>query len=284
MSNDLMERVAQVPGLRYWWQLYVFGPPEIRENLIDRAERAGCEALIVTTDAQIYGNREWAKRLQLDPTTLSWTARFDLLRHPRWLTERVLRHGLPRFENVIEFVPREHRGLLESAHWIRSQMDRALSWDTIARIRDRWPRKLIIKGLLSVRDVERAAEIGADAVAISNHGGRQLDWAVAPIDILPEARKAVGNRIALIADGGMRRGTDIIKAVMLGADAVFVGRAALYGVAAAGRVGVKRSLDILREEIDRDIGLLGVPAVSELNGRLLVKGGAGPELRPANPF
>jgi (S)-mandelate dehydrogenase len=284
MSNDLMERVAQVPGLRYWWQLYVFGPPEIRENLIARAERAGCEALIVTTDAQIFGNREWAKRLQSSPTHLSWTARLDLLRHPRWLTERVLTHGLPSFENVIQFVPREHHGLLESAHWIRSQMDRGLSWDTVSQIRDRWPRKLIIKGLLSVRDIERAAEIGADAVAISNHGGRQLDWGVAPIDILPEARRAVGNRIALIVDGGFRRGTDILKAIMLGADAVFVGRAPLYGVAAAGRAGAKRALDIFHEEIERDIGLLGVPAVADLNRRLLVRIAAGREVQPADSF
>ncbi len=201
------------------------------------------------------------------------------MRHPRWLTERVLTHGLPQFENVIDFVPKRHRGLLRSAHWIRSQMDRGLSWDTVSRIRDRWPRKLIVKGLLSVRDVERAAEIGADAVAISNHGGRQLDWAVAPIDILPEARRAVGNRIALIVDGGMRRGTDILKALMLGADAVFVGRAALYGVAAAGREGVKRALDIFHEEIERDMGLLGVPSVAGLDRRLLVRAGNRPELR-----
>ncbi len=161
-------------------------------------------------------------------------------------------------------------------------MDRGLSWDTVSRIRDRWPRKLIVKGLLSVRDVERAAEIGADAVAISNHGGRQLDWAVAPIDILPEARRAVGNRIALIVDGGMRRGTDILKALMLGADAVFIGRAALYGVAAAGRAGVKRTLEILREEIERDMGLLGAPTVPDLDRRLLVRIGQRREMEAAN--
>jgi (S)-mandelate dehydrogenase len=284
MSNDPIERVARVPGLRYWWQLYVFGPRDIREHLIDRAERAGCEALIVTTDAQIYGNREWARRLQANPTTLSWTARLDLLRHPRWLAERVLSHGLPRFENVIRFVPSDQHGLLRSAHWIRSQMDRGLSWDTISQIRDRWPRRLIIKGLLSVRDIERAAEIGADAVAISNHCGRQLDWAVAPIVILPVARRAVGKRIALIVDGGFRRGTDVLKAVMLGADAVFVGRAALYGVAAAGRVGAKRALDIFREEIERDMGLLGVPSVAELDRRLLVEVGGGREVQHAGTF
>ena len=177
---------------------------------------------------------------------------------------------MPRFENVIGFVPKHRRGFFDSAHWIRSQMDRALSWDTIARIRERWPRKLVIKGLLSIEDVARAAEIGADAVAISNHGGRQLDWAVAPLDLLPAARQAVGDRIAILVDGGFRRGTDVIKALALGADAVLTGRAALYGVAAAGRDGAKRAFDVLREEILRDLGLLGVRSIAELNPRLLV--------------
>jgi (S)-mandelate dehydrogenase len=271
MSNDEMSRVASVPGLRYWWQLYVFGKPEVRETLIERARNAGCEGLVVTVDAQIYGNREWHKRTTAGPKSLSWSSRFETLTHPRWLAAGILTHGMPRFENVIDFVPKDRRGFFDSAHWIRSQMDRALSWDTLARIRERWPRKLIIKGLLSVDDVVRAAEIGADAVAISNHGGRQLDWAVAPLDLLPAARQAVGDRIALLVDGGFRRGTDVIKALALGADAVFAGRAMLYGVAAGGKGGAKRALDILREEIMRDLGLLGVPSIAELSPRLLVR-------------
>jgi (S)-mandelate dehydrogenase len=271
MSNDAMSRVARVPGLRYWWQLYVFGPPEVRETLIERARNAGCEALIVTVDAQIYGNREWHKRRTAGPKSLGWSSKFDALMHPRWFARGILTHGMPRFENVIEFVPKNRRGFFDSAHWIRSQMDRKLSWDTIARIRERWPRKLVIKGLLSVEDVARAAEIGADAVAISNHGGRQLDWAVAPLDLLPAARQAVGDRIAIFVDGGFRRGTDVIKALALGADAVLAGRAVLYGVAAAGKDGAQRALDILREEILRDLGLLGVRSIAELNPRLLVR-------------
>jgi (S)-mandelate dehydrogenase len=270
MSNDRMERVARVPGLRYWWQLYVFGPTEVRNTLIDRARDAGCEALVVTVDAQLFGNREWYKRHTSGPTSLSWGTRFDALRHPRWLAQGILTHGMPSFENVIEFVPEDKRSLFDSAHWIRSEMDRALTWDTIARIRERWPRRLIVKGLLDVADVVRAAAIGADAAAISNHGGRQLDWAVAPVELLPQARQAVGDRIAIIVDGGIRRGTDVIKAVALGADAVFAGRAVLYGVAAGGRAGAKRSLDILREEIDRDLGLLGVRSLAELDPGLLV--------------
>jgi (S)-mandelate dehydrogenase len=273
MSNDRMSRVARVPGLRYWWQLYVFGPPEVHETLIDRARDNGCEALIVTVDAQIYGNREWEKRTMAGLSSLNWGSRFDALMHLRWFGRGILTHGMPRFENVIEFVPKDRRGLFQSAHWIRSQMDRALSWETLSRIRDRWPRKIIIKGLLAVEDIARAAEMGADAVAISNHGGRQLDWAVAPLDLLPAAREAVGDRIAIIIDGGMRRGTDVIKALALGADAVFAGRAMLYGVAAAGKAGAGRALEILREEIARDLTLLGVPSITGLSPGLLRQGG-----------
>ncbi len=271
MSNDEMSRVAQVPGLRYWWQLYIFGPSEIRTTLIERARENGCEALVVTVDAQVYGNREWHKRRMAGPTSPGWNARFDALTHPRWLTHGILTHGMPSFKNVIEFVPPDKRGLFQSAHWIRSQMDKALSWDLMARIRESWPRKLIIKGLLTVEECVRAAEIGADAVAISNHGGRQLDWAIAPLDLLPAVRRALGDRLTIIVDGGMRRGTDIIKALALGADLVFVGRAPLYGVAAGGKQGAKRALDILREELERDLGLLGIPSIAELSPRLLVR-------------
>jgi (S)-mandelate dehydrogenase len=271
MSNDRMEWVGHVAGLRYWWQLYVFGPDEVRETLIRRAYDTGCEALVVTVDAQVYGNREWHERTMAGPKSLSWAAKLDALMHPGWLAAGLLTHGMPRFDNVVEFAPADRRRFFDSARWIRSEMDQALTWDTLARIRERWPRKLIVKGLLCVEDVVRAAGLGADAVAISNHGGRQLDWAVAPLDLLPDARRAVGDRIAILVDGGIRRGTDIVKAVALGADAVLAGRAILYGVAAAGRAGAKRSLDILRQETDRDLGLLGVRNIAELAPDLLVR-------------
>ena len=271
MSNDPMAEVARVPGLRHWWQLYVFGREEIRNALIDRAHDVGCEALIVTTDGQTYGNREWETRNNADPKNLSWGTKIDALLHLRWLIAGLLLHGMLRFANVVDFVPKDRRRFFDSAMWIRSQMDHALSWDTVKRIRDRWPRRLIIKGLLTVEDVVRAAEIGADAVALSNHGGRQLDWAVAPVDVLPEARRAVSNRLALFVDGGIRRGSDIVKALALGADAVLVGRAVLYGVAAAGMPGAARALAILREEIDRDLALLGARSISELGPRFLAR-------------
>jgi (S)-mandelate dehydrogenase len=274
MSNDAMERVARVPGLRHWWQLYVFGPPAIRNALIDRALNVGCEALIVTTDAQIYGNREWDTRATPGLVPPGLGAFAETLRHPAWLAEGLLTHGMPRFENVLDFIPKNRRGFFDSAMWIREQMDRGLSWKTLGQIRERWPRKLIVKGLLDVADITQAMAIGADAVAISNHGGRQLDWAVAPLDILQRAREAVGARFTLIVDGGVRRGTDVLKAIALGADAVFVGRAPLYGVAAAGRAGAERALAILRNEIERDLGLLGTPSLAELDDALLMRPGS----------
>ncbi|MCD6675446.1 MAG: alpha-hydroxy-acid oxidizing protein [Burkholderiaceae bacterium] len=270
MSNDRMEDIGRIPGLRHWWQLYVFGPPSVCETLIGRAEAAGCEALIVTTGAQIYGNREWDRRNRLRSGNLDWRAEIDALRHPRWLASTILEHGLPRFENVLDFVPQDKRDFFDSAFWIRSQMDQALSWQTIARIRALWPRRLILKGLIGPRDAVRAVEAGVDALVLSNHGGRQLDWSASSLDVLPATRQAVGDAFPLLVDGGVRRGTDIVKALALGADAVLIGRAALYGVAAGGRRGVGRVLEILRDELQRDLGLLGVRSIAEVGPHLLL--------------
>ncbi len=141
----------------------------------------------------------------------------------------------------------------------------------MARIRALWPRKLLIKGLLNVHDVERAMAIGADGVILSNHGGRQLDWTISGLDALPAARSVIRKGKTLIVDGGIRRGTDVVKALALGADAVLLGRATLYGLSAAGEPGVERAIDILREEIDRDLGLLGAPSISALGPEFLTR-------------
>ena len=272
MSNVAMERIARVPRLRHWWQLYVFGPPHVREALMARALAAGCEALVVTIDAQIYGNREWSRRRSTSPGHLTAGTVLDAARYPGWIARTLLRGGMPRFENIIDFVPPAHRAFFDSAFWVRRNMDQALDWDAIARIRAAWPRRLLIKGLLDVDDVRRAADIGADGVILSNHGGRQLDWTVSGLDSLPAARKAAGERIALLVDGGMRRGSDVLKALALGADAVLLGRATLYGVAAGGRAGAARAIAILREEIDRTMGLMGVASLRDLGPDRLVAG------------
>ncbi|HEY8125453.1 MAG TPA: alpha-hydroxy acid oxidase [Methylocystis sp.] len=270
MSNDPMEEVAAIPGLRHWWQLYVFGECWIRDDLIDRANKAGCEALVVTIDAQFYGDREWEERRFAHPGRLSLASLIEATLHPQWIAT-TLRRGMPSFANLIDYVPEEHRGFFDSAFWIRANMDHALDWNEMARIRTLWPRKLLIKGLLNVHDVERAMAIGADGVILSNHGGRQLDWTISGLDALPAARGIIRKGKTLIVDGGIRRGTDVVKALALGADAVLLGRATLYGLSAAGAPGVERAIQILREEIDRDLGLLGAPSITALGPEYLTR-------------
>lgn len=270
MSNDRMERVAEVAGLRHWWQLYVFGGEDVWRTLIRRADDCGCEALVVTLNAQIFGNRAWERRTRASRKRLSAASVANAALHPRWLVSTILSHGMPVFENAIDFVPADRRGFFESAFWIRDAMSKSLSWDTIAKIRDLWRKPLILKGILNLGDVERAVAAGVDGIVLSSHGGRQLDWTVAGLDLLPEARRVAGGRLTVMVSGGIRRGTDVLKAMALGADAVMVGRAPLYGLAAAGAAGVARALDILRVEMDRSLGLLGARGLSELDPDILI--------------
>jgi (S)-mandelate dehydrogenase len=271
MSNNSIEEVAATPNLQHWFQLYVIDPPEITDDLIARAEAAGCEALVVTTDAQTFGKRSWDIRERVRPSVLTARTVFDAALHIRWWSSTLLPRGLPRFANLERWFPPDKRGLFESAFWTRDHMDVGLDWDRLARIRERWPRKLLVKGLLAPQDVERARTEGTDGAILSNHGGRQLDWAAAPLDMLPEARTAVGDRFPLLIDGGIRSGGDIVKALALGADAVLAGRPTLYGVAAAGEAGVVRAIRILRDEADLTLALLGCPRMETLDRRYLVQ-------------
>lgn len=272
MSNASIEDIARVPGLAHWFQLYVLQPWEITQDLIDRADAAGCGALVLTTDAQVFGKRAWSSRNRSSPTRLTLSAALDAALHPRWFASTILRkRGLPQFENFTGCFPRDTTGFFERAFWIRDRLDTALSWDHVRRIREQWKRPLLIKGLLSPKDVARAADAGADGAILSNHGGRQLDWTAAPLDILPAARVAAAGRLALLVDGGVRTGSDILKAVALGADAVLVGRALLYGVAGAGRAGAVRALEILADETARTLALLGSPALDRVGPAFLVR-------------
>jgi (S)-mandelate dehydrogenase len=271
MSNDSVEEVARIEGLRHWWQLYVFGGDEVWQQLLERVDRAGCEALVLTTNTQIFGNREWDKRTRATQSLPTLSSALDAALHPRWIaTALAAQGGLPEFKNVIEFVPKDKRGLFESAHWIRSQQPTSLSWDTVARIRERWKKPLILKGILNLEDVRRALDSGVDGIVLSSHGGRQLDWTVSPLDLLPSAREVIGERIKLYLAGGIRRGTDMLKAVALGADAVMAGRAPLYGLCAYGERGVRRALEILRREADEALGLLGADSPNALGRHFLV--------------
>jgi len=269
MSNDTMEEVAAVKGLRHWWQLYVFGGDEVWQKLLQHADAAGCEALVLTTNAQIFGNREWSTRAMGRHGRPTIATAIDAALHPRWLAGTLLAHGMPVFRNVIDFIPRDQREFFRSASWIRAHQPTSMAWSTVDRIRQRWTKPLVIKGILHLDDVRRCLDAGVDAIVLGSHGGRQLDGTVAPLDLLPAAREIAAGRIALYLTGGIRRGTDMLKALALGAEGVLAGRAPLYGVCAAGTDGARRALDILQKEMFDAMGLLGASTVAELGPHFL---------------
>jgi (S)-mandelate dehydrogenase len=263
VSTTRLEEVATRAGGRLWMQLYVVKERTLGRDIMQRAAAAGYEALVFTTDANVFGNREWDQRGYRSPGKPTLRASLDALRHPRWLWQVLLRHGMPRFRNLEPFLP-PNLTPMGASTVIPRLFDATISWDDIAWIRDHWRGKLLLKGVLSVADAERAAALGADGIVVSNHGGRQLDYCVAPIEVLAEIRAAVGTRLAVLVDGGFRRGTDVVKALALGAEAVLLGRATLYGLTAGGAAGVERALTILTTELDRVLGQLGCNSVAEL--------------------
>ena len=269
MSNARMETVARVEGLRHWWQLYVFGPDEIWQSLVDRAAACGCEALVVTTNSQVYGQRQWSTRTRSEQALPPPAVLFDMLRHPGWLLATLAR-GMPEFSNVVDYIPKAHRGFFDSAYWIRGQMPAALSWRDIARIRARWKGPMFVKGVLNLEDLDPALDSGVDGVMMGSHGGRQADGAVSALDLLGRAKDRVGDRLALYVSGGVRHGADLLKALGLGADAVIAGRAPLYGLCAYGEAGVYRALEILRDEALNEMAQMGAPSPDQL-GRLLIR-------------
>lgn len=270
MSNEPMEEVAKIKGLRHWWQLYVFGGDEVWQELLRRADACGCEALVLTTNDQIFGDREWDSRTRSTRTTPSVPTIFDAALHPRWLVQ-TLGAGMPSFSNVLQFVPKDKRSFFESAFWIRDHQPTSMSWDTVAKIREAWKKPFFLKGLLNLEDVRIAMQTGVDGVMLGAHGGRQIDWTISALDILPKAREIVGDGKALYMSGGIRRGSDVLKAIALGADAVLAGRTPLYGLCAAGAAGVARALEILRFEAIQTLGLIGANTLDELGPHVLVR-------------
>lgn len=271
LSTTRLEEVAQRAGGRLWMQLYVLKDRAIARDIMQRASAAGYEALVFTTDANVFGSREWDQRNFRAPGKPTLRAALDTLRHPRWMYEVLLRHGIPRFRNIESFLPPGAASAVGGSTVIPGLFQPTIVWDDIAWIRQFWRGKLLIKGVLTTADAERARALGCDGVVLSNHGGRQLDSCVAAIDVLPEIVAAVGGRLSVLVDGGFRRGTDIVKALALGAEAVLLGRATLYGLGAAGERGVQRALEILTVETDRVLGMLGCTSVSQLGPQYLRK-------------
>jgi (S)-mandelate dehydrogenase len=272
VSTSALETVATEAGGRLWMQLYVMRNRKIAENIVTRAHAAGYEALVFTTDANVFGHREWDRRNYVRPGKPTMRNLFDMLRHPAWLSEVIVRHGVPQFVNFASFLPPGGASAVGGSTIIPALFGPSITWDDIQWLRGIWNRKLLIKGVLSVADAERAAMLGCDGIVLTNHGGRQLDSCVAPIDMVEEIVTAVGRKMTIIVDSGFRRGTDVVKALALGANAVMIGRATLYGLAAGGERGASRALEILTTEIDRVLGQLGCNSVAELGPHLLRRG------------
>ncbi len=262
-----MERVIEAhPGA--WFQAYLAPEAEPNLRLLARAADCGFETLVITLDVPVAGNREADLRNGYSsPLRPSWRLAADGLRHPRWLlgtlARSLAREGMPHFENLA--LPRVP---MLSRQAQRGHRRDSLGWPDLRRLREHWRGRLVLKGLLCVEDVRQARAAGVDGVVVSNHGGRQLDGAVAPLRMLPALAAEAGS-MALALDGGVRRGSDVLKALALGASMVFLGRPMLYAAVAGGQAGVQRAIELLRAEIDRNLALLGCKALDELPDRVV---------------
>ncbi len=275
MSICSIEDVAENSDAPFWFQLYVMRDRDFIDRLIDRAKAAQCSALVLTLDLQILGQRHKDIRNGLSaPPRLTLPNIINMATKPRWCLGML---GTKRrsFRNI-EGHATGVEDMSSLSAWTAGQFDPALSWDDVKRIKDRWGGKLILKGILDVEDAQIAANSGADAIIVSNHGGRQLDGAMSSIAALPAIVAAVGDKIEVLMDGGIRSGQDVLKAVALGAKGVFIGRAFLYGLGAMGEEGVTKCLDIIRKELDVTMALCGQRDIRNVGHNIL--------LNPSDPF
>ena len=266
ISGHKMENVkAATPGFA-WYQLYLVGGRGAAEGAIERARKAGFSALVITVDTAVGGLRERDPRngmKELLGGSIFAKMPFlpEIMSHPRWLAGFLMDGGLPKLENIV--IP--GKGPMELLDVSASLAQSAVSWADFPWIRQLWNGPIVVKGILIADDARRAIDEGASAVVVSNHGGRQLDEVYPSVRALPEVVAAVGNQTEVLMDGGIRRGSDIVKALCLGARAVLVGRAYAYGLAAGGYEGVKKAIQILRDDVERTMRLLGCPSVAELS-------------------
>lgn len=265
-----LDQIADAGG-RLWFQLYYWEDRALSHGVVDKARDLGCEALFLTLDMPVPPNREYIQRNGFGtPFKLNARNALDVLRHPRWLAGVMGRYalggGIPSQANLPDRLrTKVTKGAPPGALFKQDDLD----WDSVKALRDRWPGHLVLKGILHPEDAERALALGAHGVVVSNHGGRALDSSIATIAALPEIVAAVGGKMIILFDSGIRRGSDIVKAVALGADAVLVGRAPLYGLAAAGEPGVSRALQLLKAETVRTMAMLGARSVAEIDSSLL---------------
>ena len=266
-SQTSMEDVAKEVGGTLWFQLYMWSDVRMSHILVERAKNAGFEALVVTVDGPVGTNREYNIRNGYTvPFHYTSKNTMPVLARPGWLFGVIMRYwmngGMPTRANYPEGMTEKFTHVSTAE---RKTKNDGLSWDDFKVLRDMWPRKILVKGILTPRDAERAIAAGADGVIVSNHGGRNFDSSMAPIEALPSIVDAVGNKTTVIVDSGFRRGSDVVKALALGAKLVMVGRTTLWGTTVGGEAGAAKAINFYREEISRTLAYLGCTSVSQLN-------------------
>jgi L-lactate dehydrogenase (cytochrome) len=265
LGTRSIEEVAAVSSGRLWFQVYVWRDRGLVSEMVERAAASGYEALCLTVDTAVLGKRERDVRRGFTlPPKLGLSTILDGVAHPGW-TWQFIRSEPIVFANVGGRSVGDGAEAVSLAEYVSRQFDPGLSWKDVEWLRDRWNGPIVIKGIQTVADAIIAADEGVDAIALSNHGGRQLDSAPAPLDLLPSVADAVGGRTEIICDGGVRRGSDIVKALALGATACMAGRAYLYGLGAAGEAGVDHVLSLLSSDMKRTMALIGCPSIADLN-------------------
>lgn len=271
MSICSIEDVAANTSKPFWFQVYFLKDRDFMSRLVQRAKAANCSALVVTLDLQILGQRHKDIRNGLSaPPKLTLPNMLNLATKPRWCLGML---GTKRrhFGNIVGHATGVS-DMSSLSSWTAEQFDPRLSWDDVAWIRKQWPGKLILKGIMDVEDAKLAVQSGADALIVSNHGGRQLDGAQSSIEALPAIVDAVGGRIEIHMDGGIRSGQDVIKARALGAQGVYLGRAFLYGLGAMGEAGVTKCLELIRRELDITMALCGLTDINQVDRNILLPG------------
>ena len=271
MSICSIEDVAQHAGPGFWFQLYVMKDRGFIERLIERAKRAGCAALVLTLDLQILGQRHKDLKNGLSaPPKLTLSNLVNMATKPRWCLG-MLGTSRRQFGNIVGHVSGvDNMGSL--SEWTAKQFDPALNWADVQWIKEKWGGKLILKGIQDVEDAQRAVDSGADALIVSNHGGRQLDGAQSSIEALPAIVKAVGQQIEVHMDGGVRSGQDVLRALALGAKGTYIGRAFLYGLGAMGEAGVTKALEIIHKELDLSMAFCGKTQIAQVDEHILLPG------------
>ena len=268
MSICSIEEVAEKTAKSFWFQLYVMRDRDFMKRLMQRAQDAGCSALVVTLDLQVLGQRHKDIKNGLSaPPKITPSNFLDMATKWAWCIEML---GAQRrnFGNIVGHV----KGVSDTtslSSWTAEQFDPQLDWKDIKEIRNMWDGKVILKGILDQEDAILALNVGADAIIVSNHGGRQLDGAVSAIRILPKILDAVGDKIEVHMDGGIRSGQDVLKALALGAKGTYIGRSFVYGLGAMGQIGVTKALEIIQKELETSMALCGCQSIDELSRDIL---------------